>query len=217
MCGRFALDASACQIKAYFELSKGFVMRSRYNIAPGNKVPVIRARKAHDIQIDFLEWGLRPAWAKGLSDAISTPSTPSTSPTSSLSTRVPNYINVRSETLFVKPTFKKIALHQRCIIPATGYYEWKSLANKKQPYYVSLIDYPLFGFAGIWDTWEDNQGHQQERCAILTREANDTLIGVHERMPLILSIEQHALWLSDTTSGTLIELNNAPLLTQHQL
>lgn len=192
MCGRFVLAASESEIKEYFELSKGCVMQSRYNIAPAHMIPAIRSPGTG---IDFFKWGFIPAWTK-----------PNTR------VAISGYINARAETIFEKPTFKNAILRQRCIIPSTGYYEWKQIKDKKQPYYISLQSNALCGFAGIWESWQDIDGHQQENCAIITVgiEQSQSIASIHARRPLILSKEHHKLWLSPKISqAALIDLMGA--------
>lgn len=184
MCGRFALAASELCIKEYFGLSKGFLIKPRYNIAPYFAIPVIRGR---DPQLDFFKWGLIPSWKRSGIHPIK------------------GYINARVETLFEKPAFRKAILRQRCIIPATGYYEWMEIKDKKHPYYISIKPQSLdssetpslFGMAGIWDTWQDENGLRQDTCAIITTKANDAMSSISDRMPLVLSKAHHDIWLKD--------------------
>ncbi len=176
MCGRFVLAASEVEIKSHFQLSKGCIMKSRYNIAPAHMIPAIRSPNT---QIDFFKWGFIPAWTKPHAESATL-----------------GYINARAETIFEKPAFKHAILRQRCIIPATGYYEWMQIKGKKQPYYISLQSNALFGFAGIWDTWQDSEGHQQDSCAIITVVASESIAFIHDRMPLILSTANHKIWLA---------------------
>jgi putative SOS response-associated peptidase YedK len=172
MCGRFALATTELELKAHFELSRGCIMNYRYNIAPSQMIPVIK----NQAQIDFLRWGLIPFWGKDQS-------------------KMAGYINARAETLFEKPSFKKLIARQRCIIPATGYYEWALIKDKKQPFYIQLKTgletSKLFGMAGIWE---------QDTCAIITVAAHCDLTKLSDRMPLVLSQEFYSLWLSEKTT-----------------
>lgn len=175
MCGRFALYAKENEIVSHFSLSAGFSMRPRYNIAPAQVIPVVR-KWCHPI--DFFRWGLIPSWEKG---GASLPT---------------GYINARIESVAIKPAFKRIFATQRCIIPASGYYEWRTVGRRKQPYYLSFHEQAVLGLAGIWSTWQDQIGHEYMTCAILTHEAPENLKSYHERMPVILEKAAYSTWLS---------------------
>lgn len=191
MCGRFALYADEQQIVSHFKLKRGFFMNPRYNIAPSQTIPYIMSKAE---QIDFGRWGLIPSWQK---KTVEIP---------------PGHINARFETLLEKPTFKQSFLQQRCLIPASGYYEWKEIQNKKQPFFVRIIDQPLFAFAGLWSTWQSGNGEVIMSCAIITIEAPPFLQRLHERMPAILSPEHYSFWLAKENKVTEI----APLLAAMQ-
>lgn len=169
MCGRFALNATESALKSHFHLTSGLALKPRYNIAPSTPVPII---KTEGNGVDFARWGFIPSWYKEIS--------PSTK----------GHINARIETLLEKPTFKSAFLKHRCLIPATGYFEWRHFGEKKQPYYVTLKNQPIFAFAGIWSSWET--------CAIITMEAPDFLQTLHERVPAIVSPEHYKTWLQPT-------------------
>jgi putative SOS response-associated peptidase YedK len=100
-------------------------------------------------------------------------------------------INARAETLTEKPSFREAFKSRRCIIPASGFYEWqKQTKGAKQPFYFYLKDKDVFGFAGLWESWIDKQtGEELETCTIITTEANNVLKPVHERMPVILNLK----------------------------
>lgn len=161
MCGRFALYASENEIVSHFGLRQGFAMRPRYNIAPSQPVPVILSEKK---QVTFAKWGYVPPWAQADD---------------------PGYINARLETLNEKPAFRK---GQPCLIPASGYYEWRPIAGKKQPFYVTVSSQKLFALAGIFSS--------NQTFAVITMPATDHLLKIHERMPLVLSSVQYDDWLA---------------------
>lgn len=180
MCGRFALYAKENEIVSQFSLSAGFSMRPRYNIAPTQMIPVVR--KLHS-PLDFLRWGLIPSWEKGGGDH-----------------HLPlGYINARIESVAEKPAFKRVFAKQRCIIPASGYYEWRVMSRRKQPYYLSFPEHVVVGFAGIWSTWCDQEGREYMTCAILTQEAPENLRMIHERAPVILQKAAYSAWLSSSS------------------
>lgn len=98
--------------------------------------------------------------------------------------------NARAETLAVKLSFRAAYHRRRCLVPASGFYEWKRAGTISQPYYVQPSGRPLFAFAGLWETWDDRQAF-----TLVTTEANATLRAVHDRMPLIIAPEHYAGWL----------------------
>ncbi|MGE3319353.1 MAG: SOS response-associated peptidase [Candidatus Berkiella sp.] len=175
MCGRFALFASEQDIVSHFKLKRGFFMQPRYNIAPTQTIPVVLAPSQ---QIDFYRWGFIPSWHK---KQIEIPK---------------GHINARIESIQEKPTFKQAFTQSRCLIPANGYYEWKAINNRKQPFFVQLTEAPLFAFAGISSIWQTQTGEMIMSCAIITMPAPAFLQRLHERMPVILSPENYSFWLA---------------------
>ena len=113
-------------------------------------------------------------------------------------------INARAETLGEKPSFREAFRSRRCIIPASGFYEWQKTAKgAKQPFYFYLKEKEVFGFAGLYEEWLDrHSGELLETCAIITAEANEILKPVHERMPVILKPESYAQWLDPREKDT---------------
>lgn len=181
MCGRFALTATEDELIKHFSLVQGFNMVPRYNIAPSQWIPVIKDLPSH---LGFAQWGFIPAWAK---------STPDKKPMA--------HINARSETVQSKPTFKQAFKKRRCLVPASGYYEWKTVKGKKQPYYISVPSQPILAFMALWEIWSDDDNDRLETCTLITAQANDQLSRVHERMPLICLPEHYAAWLNTKTKS----------------
>lgn len=161
MCGRFTLTADSSAIIANFKLTNHAVLKPRYNIAPYQVIPVIRAIG----KLDFLTWGFRPAWLPGDQQG---------------------FINARADTIANKPAFKDAFKKRRCLVIADGFYEWRIVGQRKQPYYVSLSKHELFAFAGIWES---------DTCAIITRD----------HKPLILAAQDYTQWLTQNTSIANIE------------
>lgn len=149
-------------------------LRPRYNIAPTQQVPVVRATDSGRV-ISSMRWGLIPSWASDLSSS---------------------QINARSETALEKLSFKESFERRRCLIPADGFYEWRRRVNTKQPFHFAMNDDSLFAFAGIWDRWMNPGGTPMASCAILTTSPNRLLSDVHDRMPAILGEEDYSEWLS---------------------
>lgn len=175
MCGRFALFSSEQEIVSHFNLSRGFFMQPRYNIAPTQTIPIVQDGAQ---QIDFCRWGFIPSWHKKVKE-------------------VPKgHINARMESIHEKPSFKQAFKAHRCLIPANGYYEWKVINNKKQPFFVQLIEAPLFAFAGIAATWQSQEGEMIMSCAIITMPAPNFLQRLHDRMPVIISPQHYSFWLA---------------------
>ena len=185
MCGRFTNKAKKEDIEQEFRVvinqKKLFVLR--YNIAPTQLVPVILEANGERI-INQLKWGLIPSWAKD----------------DSLAGKM---INARAETLAEKPSFKNAFKSRRCIIPASGFYEWQKTKEGKQPFYFHLKGKEIFGLAGLYDEWLDrNTGELLETFTIITTEANQVLEPVHERMPVILKSNDYDQWLDEKEKDT---------------
>lgn len=152
----------------------------RYNIAPTQGVAVVRAA-ADGSRLEVLRWGLIPAWVKDLKQA-------------------PTLVNARVETLLEKPSFRGAFRSRRCLIPADGFYEWKTVNGKKQPMYFSMKDGAPFALAGLWERWEGPDGTVIESCTTLTTEPNSVVSQIHDRMPVILPSAAFALWLDPRVS-----------------
>ena len=105
-------------------------------------------------------------------------------------------INARAESVAEKPAFRHALEKRRCIVPATGFYEWQGAPGHKQPYAVTFPDQPVFGFAGLWERWRPEGADPVETFAIVTTEANEAVASIHDRMPVILSPEQADTWLT---------------------
>lgn len=182
MCGRYVLSAPGEVLAELFELPAPVELAARYNIAPTQAVPIVRAAGESVRELAFAQWGLVPHWAK--ERAIGN-----------------RLINARGETLAEKPSYRDAFKRRRCLIPATGFYEWKKVEGGKQPYLLRLRDGAPFGFAGLWSAWRDREsGETLESCAIVTTSPNPLAATVHDRMPVILPRERHALWLDSGTA-----------------
>lgn len=177
MCGRFTLTADPNDLrKAFPWLNIPETMSARYNIAPTQPVAVVPNDGKN--QLDFYVWGLIPFWSKD----------------PSIGSRM---INARSETLAEKPAFKAAFRRRRCLIPASGFYEWKTPKDQKTkiPMYIQMKGGKPFGFAGLWERWESPDGSEILSCTIITTQSNELLRGIHDRMPVILSPQSIPLWL----------------------
>jgi putative SOS response-associated peptidase YedK len=173
MCGRFNLVGPArMQYRFGTENDLG-ALEPRYNIAPGQDVLIITNRK----EMELVRWGLVPSWSKEAKFGSKT-------------------INARAETITQKPAYEKPFRFQRCLIPATGFYEWMSTVEGKVPHHIRLKSGKVFGFAGLYDTWRDKSGSELRTCTIITTKANDFLNPIHDRMPVIMPEEDEKEWLN---------------------
>lgn len=180
MCGRFNLILSTEQFVEQFGLSNTPDLSPRYNIAPGQEILAIVAAGDTEHAAAYFRWGLVPSWAD---DA-----------------RIGNrMINARAETVADKPAFRAAFRKRRCLIPATGFYEWHKQDGGKQPYHIHRNDNRPFCFAGLWEHWE-KAGSVIQSCAILTTNANSMMARIHDRMPVIVPTDAYDLWLDHQTA-----------------
>lgn len=176
MCGRYVLSVDPATIQQAFDLTSVPEFPPRFNIAPTQMLPVI-SNEARD-EATLMRWGLIPSWAKDAKIGSS-------------------LINARAESVAEKPAFRAALKRRRCIIPATGFYEWKKDADEnKTPLYIQVKDTPIFAMAGLWEVWrEPATGELIKTYSILTTDANDFMSSIHTRMPVILSPEDFDTWL----------------------
>jgi putative SOS response-associated peptidase YedK len=174
MCGRYALHAHPQVIALQFGLASLPEMKARYNIAPASQVLVVCAGETAPLAAS-VRWGLVPRWAKD--PAIGA-----------------KLNNARAETVAEKPSFRDAFRRRRCLIPASGFYEWKTEAGRKQPYYVHPAYGELFALGGLWETWRGAEG-LLETCAVITTAANATMRPIHDRMPVLVAQRDYARWL----------------------
>ncbi len=177
MCGRFTLIGQDQFLAREFGVSDIPLLSPRYNIAPSQPVTAVRASSAGSgREIALLRWGLIPSWSKD--------------PT--IGNRL---INARAETAQEKPSFRNAFRRHRCLIPASGFYEWQRQERGKQPFYIRMRDERLFAFAGLWERWEGPDEGAIETCTILTTAANAVLAPIHDRMPVIIPPTSYSQWL----------------------
>ena len=184
MCGRFVLIASLADVIEEFDVADfAGSFTQRYNIAPGSEVAAI----VHDgmNRLAFMKWGLVPSWAKD--PAIGN-----------------RMINARAETVGEKPSFRDSFRKRRCLIPASGYYEWRKSGGRKVPYYIHARSGRPFGFAGLYDTWVAPDGAPVRTCTIITTEAAESVRPIHDRMPLVIPKHTMPRWLDPSLTDTKI-------------
>jgi putative SOS response-associated peptidase YedK len=177
MCGRFTLRTPNSILAEQF-LTEVPDFSPRFNIAPTQDVPIIRAAK-DGRTLSLARWGLIPSWAKDTKIAFGT-------------------INARGDTVAEKPAFRTAYKKRRCLVIADGYFEWKTVGKAKLPYFYEIDDGAPFAFAGLWEAWHgpDRKGEPLETCTIVTTEANELASEIHDRMPVILDRSDYDRWLN---------------------
>ena len=176
MCGRYAITSAPEAIRALFRYPEQPNFPPRYNVAPTQPIPVVRVYEGNR-QFALMRWGLLPSWVKD----------PKT---------FTLLINARGESVLDKPAFRAAMKYRRCLIPADGFYEWKPVAGRKQPYYVTLKSGAPMALAGLCETWVGPNGEELDTAAIVTTRANRLLTPIHDRMPVIVPPEAFDLWLN---------------------
>ncbi len=174
MCGRFTFQPTAAFYERFQLVNRLETVSARYNIAPGQMVPVIIANNPR--RIVFMRWGLIPHWAKDEKTAY-------------------KMINARVETLTQRPAFRGLLSRNRCLVPASGYYEWKAEGRDKTPYYIHPRRVEFFAFAGLYDVWTKPNGEELSTFTVITTAADALIARLHNRMPVILVRELEDAWL----------------------
>lgn len=176
MCGRYNILPNAYAFLDGFDIAVNQIgqLSARYNIAPSQMIPIVR-EAAQGRELVMCKWGLIPHWAKEEKSKY-------------------HMINAKAETITTKPAFRDAFKTRRCLIPASGFYEWRK--EDKQPFNVTVKQRPLFAMAGLWEHWEGEDGKVVESCTIITTDANNLLQPIHDRMPAIIPIDQYANWLN---------------------
>src|SRR5262245_49497268 len=187
MCGRYGLTVDTSKLQERFDTSNTLPdLEPRYNIAPTQKLPVIVRHSPNAMAL--MQWGLIPSWSKEPQVSYST-------------------INARAENLLKSSVYKKPFQRQRCLVPASGFYEWQQTSAGKQPFYIHVQDTVLFAFAGLYDIWRDKHGHELHSYTIITTTPNDLVAPIHNRMPVILRRDDENVWLDqDADQARLLSL-----------
>ncbi|WP_408957433.1 SOS response-associated peptidase [Natrinema sp. 74] len=210
MCGRYTLTVEQDDLEARFDarfrdgasdsdptVDPGFT--PRYNIAPGQELPVITDAEPETIQ--RLEWGLVPSWADDDTGGL---------------------INARAESVAEKPSFREAYERRRCLVPADGFYEWVETEDGKQPYRITFEDDRVFALAGLWERWEpattqtgldafgggaadETEDGPLETFTIVTAEPNDLVADLHHRMAVIVAPDDEQRWLTADDPRELLE------------
>jgi putative SOS response-associated peptidase YedK len=176
MCGRFYLTATPAELKKTFNIDSTPGLVPRYNIAPAQFSPiVIPMEKGRSVRM--ARWGLVPSWSRDLSLGA-------------------GMINAPAETLERKPAYRTAFDTRRCLVPASGFYEWQTMGAKNQPYKIAARNRALFAFAGLSDRWVPEVGEPVETFTIITTQANRLVSEVHDRMPVIIAPANSQRWLT---------------------
>lgn len=177
MCGRYTLTEPD-NLAVRFDLREPTeIIRPNYNVAPTQTMPVIVDANGTNSLV-LMRWGIPRFIGPG---------------------KVKEVFNTRADKAFW--SWKKLTSTQRVLVPATGFYEWKQQADGKQPFFIRPRDGQLFSFAGIWNTWKDDQGQSLQTYSIITTEPNAEMSTVHNRMPVILHPDDEAVWLSSANNN----------------
>ena len=177
MCGRFSIYATAQELAdgTLCQRLAGYREERRYNIAPGQWVIVVRPEAGERVP-SLAQWGLVPTWSKDPQAG-------------------PRPINARAEGIDTKPSFRGAFRHGRCLIPASGFYEWQTLGQRKQPFFIRPRGGEgIFVFAGLLSVWAGAEG-ELATCTIITTTPNELMAPLHHRMPVLLAREEQAAWL----------------------
>ncbi|MEO0676797.1 MAG: SOS response-associated peptidase [Pseudomonadota bacterium] len=182
MCGRFAITLPDDAMAQLFDAvpSNDLPEGPRYNVCPTDDVHAVVSDAGRRLRA--MRWGFLPHWYKTTNGG-------------------PLLINARSETIAEKPAFKAACRERRCLIPASGFYEWtKTPEGARLPWYITRADGEPLVFAGIWQDWE-RDGEAYTTCAIVTCAANARMAEIHKRMPVVLAPENWGLWLGEAGKG----------------
>ena len=183
MCGRFnVIDNPLTQlIMTVVGEEVPCSLATEYNIAPTQMVPVLRHSAHEGWAIASMRWWLVPYWSPEPSTKYS-------------------MFNAKSETLTTSRAYKEPFKRRRCVIPASGYYEWKKQGAIKVPYYIEPVSEPGFAFAGLWDRW--HRGDQIiESCTIVTAASPEKMKHIHHRIPVHLTVDQARIWVNQETNS----------------
>ena len=180
MCGRSSLTINEKQLELkfgkdfYSEDLEQYNPLPNYNVAPSHNLPVIKAESDH---FDCMRWGLIPFWAKNAKIGY-------------------RMINARKETILEKNAYKRAVVHQRCVVPFDGFYEWKKNNDgTKTPYRIGLPNFGLFLIAGLWETWQSPTGETIQSFTLITQKPIQKLAHIHDRMPAMIMPGEEGNWL----------------------
>jgi putative SOS response-associated peptidase YedK len=187
MCGRFTQRYTWREVWEYLNLiGTPQNLRPRFNIAPTTYVDVALANEG-GMTLEKMRWGLVPAWwKKSLKE-------------------VPSTFNARAETVATKPMFRSAFKSRRCLIPMSGFYEWKQGSSPKQPFYISSTEGPVMCAAGLWEQWKDPEsGEALKTCTMIVTAADKFMAPLHDRMPVLLARQLFEPWLKGAAGAEIL-------------
>jgi putative SOS response-associated peptidase YedK len=181
MCGRYGFVPGKNFDERFQVEHQQETLLPSYNVAPGATMPVVLRNSPN--RVELMKWGLIPFWAKDPKNSYKT-------------------INARAETVATSPVFREALKRRRCLVPASGFYEWQQTERGKLPYFIHLKDIELFAFAGLYDVWQDAEGNELRTYTIITTTPNDLVQPIHNRMPVILHPDDEAMWIDPKMNDT---------------
>ena len=176
MCGRYAFLLPPEAMAALFKTLNDVLYPPRYNIAPTQPILAIVEREGRRAA-ELFRWGFVPTWVKDPKEW-------------------PLLINARADSMLEKPAFRDAVRNSRCIVPATGYYEWMKGTSPRQPYYITSAETETMAFAGLYSTWAGPNGEEVDTVCIVTVDPNPEISAVYDRMPAILRGDAIEAWLN---------------------
>jgi len=195
MCGRFLLTATPEELQALFGYLDGEAFPPRYNIAPTQPIAVVRMMHGAR-RFGLVRWGLIPPFAEDPK-------------------KFQLLINARAETVEEKPSFRNAMRYRRCLVPASGFYEWRRMPGSnsgrtRQPFWLRPRDGQPVAFAGLWENWYAKDGSDIESGAIITITANRVVAPIHDRMPVVIAPRDFGQWLEGTPAEAADLMRPAP-------
>ncbi|MBY6003336.1 SOS response-associated peptidase [Salipiger bermudensis] len=192
MCGRYAITLAKEAMAQIFEAVPGNDLPEvpNFNVCPTNAVHTVRSSDGTR-SLSAMRWGFLPHWYKTPGDG-------------------PLLINARAETIAEKPAFRAACRERRCLIPASGFYEWtKGEDGTRLPWYIQPAEGDVLAFAGVWQDWE-RDGEMLRSCAIVTTASAGEMTKIHHRVPVIIAADDWALWLGEEGRGAATLMQPAP-------
>mgnify|MGYP000235861797 CR=1 FL=1 len=192
MCGRFALTMPTEAMESLFEAEAQGLPETgpRHNVCPTQEIAAVVSWEEGRLIVP-MRWGFIPRWYKSPTDG-------------------PLLINARAETIADKPAFREAARARRCLIPASGFFEWTKGESGKEPWYIHPREGEAMAMAGVWQRWMSPEGESLVTTAIVTCAANQALSKLHHRMPVVLACEDWGLWLGEEGKGAAALMQPAP-------
>ncbi|MEM9531120.1 MAG: SOS response-associated peptidase [Pseudomonadota bacterium] len=177
MCGRYFLETLPDTMADAFSVKVPNELAASFNIAPTDRSPIVRLDQDGERRFEYARWGLVPFWAKDLKIGA-------------------RMINARIETVAEKPAYRKAWRSRRCLVPASGFFEWRREGRQRFPSAIVPADRSLLCFGGLWETWRDRESGESVRSfSIVTTDAVGPIADLHDRMPVLLTADQQASWL----------------------